>query len=198
VRARSLVAGALLLGVSLLALTPRPALAQQPTLAACPANATVAVTQQSAGSSTVVVSVVPAVPIKAAADADPQSFHVHYYVDTPTDTLEAGDVIPSGNPQIVHSGATTLDLKLAAGSHTVTVVLGQLGHQACGDNTGKLTAGTATFTVAAQAAPTATVAAPKTGNAGLAATAGSTGTTALAITLGVLALSGAAAARRRA
>lgn len=200
-RTRSLIAAALLLGGSLLASTPRPALAQTPTpvaLAACPANATVSVTQQAPGSSTVVVTVTPAVTIKAAADADPQSFHVHYYVDTPTGALKGGDVVPAGNPQIVHSGATTLDLKLAAGQHTVTVVLGQLGHQACADSTGKLIAGTATFTVAAQAAPTATVAAPKTGNAGLVATTGSTGATALAITLGVLTLGGAAAARRRA
>lgn len=193
-RATSLIASALLLTSALGALAPRPALAQQPTLAACPTNVTLSLAQQAAGSSTVVTSINPPVLIKAATAADPQSFHVHYYVDTPTGTLKPGDVVPAGNPKIIHSGATTQALDLTPGQHTVTVVLGQLGHQACGDASGKLASATATFTVAAQAAPTVTVA--KTGNAGLASSSGAAGT-ALALTLGVLALGGAATARRR-
>ena len=185
---------ALMLAVGVFTAGPHSAAAQA--LVVCPAAGSMTLAQQGAGSSTVVTTINPAVLVKAAADVDPQSFHVHYYVDTPVGSLKPGDVIPAGNPQIVHSGALTLDLKLTPGSHTVIVVLGQLSHAACGDSSGKLISATTTFTVAAQASPTATVAAPKTGNAGLSG-ASSTASMALVTTLAVAAVGGAALARRR-
>ena len=123
----------------------------------------------------------PAVLIKAAAQAVPASFHVHYYVDTDASALKPGEVIPSGNPAIIHSGDTNLNLNLTHGAHRVTVVLVQLSHAACGDATGKVVTATAAMIVAAAApAQAATPAASKTGNAGLAS-----GTSSLAV-LGLL------------
>lgn len=211
---RSLLIG-IVAAVPLLGVLSAPASAQTPTpsptplaLAACPTGVTIGVAQQSAGSSTVVVTVNPTVLIKPAADGDPASFHLHYYVDKPIGTLKPGDVVPAGDALIVHSGATTLDLKLAAGSHTVTVVLGQLSHQACGNAAGAVVTGTATFTVAATqatATPTpaatpaapATASAPKTGSAGL--TGDMTSPAAMALLVGITSavLGGAALARRR-
>ncbi|MSQ30173.1 MAG: DUF4399 domain-containing protein [Dehalococcoidia bacterium] len=175
--------------------------------APCPTGVTLAAAQQSAGSSTVVVTVTPSVLIKPAADADPNSFHLHYYVDKPIGTLKPGDEMPAGDTQIVHSGATTLNLNLTPGPHAVVVVLGQLAHQACGDAAGNVVMGTATFTVAAQTTPTATVAAPtpaattaaaapKTVNAGLAAEASSPLATVLLAVTAALVLGGAVLARR--
>ncbi len=129
------------------------------TAASCPTGVTLTVVPPTAAAPTTVgVTVVPAtLNIKAAAAADATSFHLHYFVDTPA--TAAGATIPSGDPKIIHSGTTTQDLgALAAGSHTVTVVLGQVNHTACD------TRASATFTTVAAAA----VAAPaKTGNAGL-------------------------------
>ena len=169
-----------------LALTGTPASAQSPTptpppLAACPANVTMTAAQSPAGSSTVAVTLTPSILIKAAAQADPLSFHVHYYVDTDASALKPGEVIVSGNPSIIHSGDTNLNVNLTPGAHRVTVVLAQLNHAACGDATGKVVAATATMNVVAAApAQAATPTAPKTGNAGLAS-----GTSSLAV-LGLL------------
>ena len=75
--------------------------------------------------------------IKPASAADPASFHFHYFVDT--DATVAGQVVPAGNPKIIHSASTTQDLgSLSAGQHTVTVVLGQYNHTAC-ENRGSVT-----------------------------------------------------------
>ena len=141
----------------------RPASAQ--TIAACPVGATLTITAPTAAAPTTVnVTVTPAQNIKAAAVADTTSLHLHYFIDTPA--TAAGATIPSGDPKVIHSGVTTQDLgTLAAGSHTVIAVLGQLNHTACD------TRATVTFTTAAAAATTtaAPAAAPaKTGNAGLA------------------------------
>ncbi len=75
-----------------------------PPLAACPTAVTMTAAPAAAGSSVVAVTLTPSILIKAAAAADPQSFHVHYYVDTDASALKPGDVIPAGNPAIVHSG----------------------------------------------------------------------------------------------
>lgn len=125
---------------------------------ACPAGVTLTVAAPTAAAPTTVnVTVTPAQNIKPASAADATSFHLHYFVDTPA--TAAGGVIPSGDPKIIHSGTTTQDLgALAPGSHTVTVVLGQLNHTACDARA------SVTFTTVAPAP----VAAPaKTGNAGL-------------------------------
>ena len=118
--------------------------------AACPPNAVVRVippTDDEPG--TVSVEVEPDVDIKPAADADPESFHLHYFVDTDPGDLAPGEVIPAGNPNIIHSAATELDLELPSGEHQVWVVLGQLGHQACGTSEGGLAVGSTQFTVPA-------------------------------------------------
>lgn len=124
------------------------ALAQQPTstplaIAACPAGVTLTVSPPSAGAPTTVsVTLSSQLNLKPASAGDPTSFHLHYFVDT--DPTAAGQAVPTGNPKIIHSGSTTQDLgALSAGSHTVTVVLGQLNHTACAVR------GSATFTVAA-------------------------------------------------
>lgn len=140
-------------------LSPNAATAQ--TIAACPTGATMTITAPTAAAPTTVsVTITPAQNIKAAAVADTTSLHMHYFVDTPA--TAAGATIPSGDPKVLHSGTTTQDLgTLAAGSHTVIAVLGQLNHTACD------TRATVTFTTAAAAATT-TAAPAKTGNAGLA------------------------------
>ena len=96
----------------------------------CPAGVTLSAT---ASGRTVTVSLSPGVNLKPAKDADPDSFHLHYFVDTdPATVLQTGQQVPSGNPQIVHSAATTQEFKdLAAGLHRVWVVLGDVGHIPC-------------------------------------------------------------------
>jgi len=135
--------------------SPQPVATQLP----CPAGVTVNVTPPDAiAPTTVNVTLTPAQPIKAASFADPNSLHVHYFIDTLA--TPSGSVIPAGDAKIIHSGSLTQDLgPLTAGMHTVTVVLGQLSHTACDAR------GSTTFIVgqiAAQVAP------PKSGNAGLA------------------------------
>ena len=143
--------------------TPTPT-GTPPAQAACPTGVNVAVAPPTAAAPTTVsVTLTPAQPIKAASAGDPQSLHLHYFVDSiPT---AAGTVIPSNDPAIVHSGSLTQDLgALTSGTHTVTVVEGQFNHAACEAR------GSATFIVGAAAgAPTA----PKSGNAGLAGSSSS-------------------------
>lgn len=124
------------------------AAAQEP--AACPPNAVVRVIPPTEDEPSLVsVEVEPDVEIKPASDADPESFHLHYFVDVDPSGLAPGEVIPAGNPSIVHSADTELDLELATGPHQVWVVLGQLGHQACGTSDGNLVVGSTQFTVPA-------------------------------------------------
>lgn len=143
--------------------TPAPT-GTPPSQAACPTGVTVAVAPPTASApTTVTVTLTPAQNIKAASAGDPQSLHLHYFIDsTPT---AAGAVIPSNDPMIVHSGSLTQDLgALTAGTHTVTAVVGQFNHAACEAR------GAVTFIVGASAgAPVA----PKAGNAGLAGSSGS-------------------------
>ncbi len=150
--------------------TPTPV----PTVAPCPTATVVVTAPTSAAPTTVSVAITPTLNVKAATDGDPTSFHVHYFVDTPA--TAAGAVVPSGDPKIIHAAALTQNLgALAAGSHTVEVVLGQFNHTACAAR------GSVTFTVAAQqaATPAATAAAPSapaTGSAGLAGTSAAAAT----------------------
>lgn len=127
-----------------------------PTPAACPSGVTIAVAAPTAAApTTVTVTITPPLNIKAPAAGDLTSFHVHYFIDTPA--TAAGTAVPTGNPQIIHSAALTQDLgALAPGTHTVTVVLGQISHVACEAR------GSVTFNVAATAPVP-----PKTGTAGL-------------------------------
>lgn len=137
--------------------------------APCPAALAITVAPPTAAApTTVTATVTPALNIKAVSVGDFQSFHIHYYVDIdPQSTLVPGGVIPSGNPQIIHSGTLTQDLgALSAGTHTMWVVVGQLGYQDCGVG-GNVVVGSTTFTFAAQTTATSTAVAPaaaKTGN----------------------------------
>ena len=142
------LAGAMALGGLALAQAPTPTAAP---IAACPTGATLTVSPPTASApSTVSVTVSPQLNIKAASAGDPTSFHLHYFVDT--DATAAGTAVPTGDPKIIHSGSTTQDLgALTAGSHTVTVVLGQFNHVACDAR------GSVTFT---------SVALPATGSGG--------------------------------
>ena len=143
--------------------TPSPTPAA-PAQAACPSGVNVAVAPPTAAAPTTVsVTLTPPQNVKAASAGDPQSLHLHYFVDSiPT---AAGTVVPSNDPTIIHSGSLTQDLgALTSGTHTVTVVVGQFNHAACEAR------GAATFIVGAAAgAPTA----PKSGNAGLAGSSSS-------------------------
>lgn len=205
-RIRATFVMAVALGVVALALagSGEMARAQTPTatgtavaLAPCPTGGTLTVAAPAAGApSTVLATIVPALAnLKAASAADPTSLHVHYFIDTPAPA--AGVVIPTGNAAIIHSGTLTQDLgTLAAGSHTVVVVVGQLDHKAC-DLRGQVTFTTA----AAQAAPTAAVSPPKTGSGGLlrqTSEAASSGLGMAALAFATLvAVGGAAVATRR-
>jgi hypothetical protein len=173
----------LVMGIALCALAPS-ARAQTPTpQLPCPTGVTVNVSApEAAAPMTVSVSLTPAQPIKAASFADPNSLHVHYFVDTLA--TAAGSVIPAGDPKIIHSGTLTQDLgQLTAGTHTVTVVLGQLNHTACDAR------GSTTFIVGQLAAAPV---APKSGNAGLA----SSSTSALVVVLLVAVAAGVVIAAR--
>jgi hypothetical protein len=143
--------------------TPSPT-PTAPAQAACPTGVNVAVAPPTAAAPTTVsVTLTPPQTVKAASAGDPQSLHLHYFVDSiPT---AAGTVVPSNDPSIIHSGSLTQDLgALTAGTHTVTVVVGQFNHAACEAR------GASTFIVGAAAgAPTA----PKSGNAGLAGSSSS-------------------------
>lgn len=128
-----------------------------PTPAACPTSVTIAVAAPTAAApSTVNVTITPPLNIKSPTAGDPTSFHVHYFVDTPA--TAAGGVIPAGNPKIIHSASLSQDVgALAAGPHTVTVVVGQVSHGACEAR------GSVSFNVAAVQQPRP----PSTGNAGM-------------------------------
>jgi hypothetical protein len=169
-------------------------------LAPCPTG-TLTVAAPTAGAPTSVTATIapPLANLKAATASDPMSHHLHYFVDTPA--TAAGALVPTGDPKIIHSATLTQDLgTLAAGSHTVIVVVGQLDHRACDLR------GTVTFTVAAQVAPTATATAtaapvspPSTGSGGLLGQSSGTSSLALA-TLAlatIVAVAGAAVATRQ-
>ncbi len=108
--------------------------------------------------SPVTISVnVTGVTIKAASEADPNSSHLHYFVDKdPAGIIGQGQTIPSGDPAIIHSGSTALALPaLAPGQHTVWVVLGHLDHSPYNPSV----QAQVSFTVGNQATPAAATAA---------------------------------------
>ena len=201
------IAGAATLAALLLGIASsdgrNPTASAQTAPAACPAGLAIVVAAPTAAAPTTInATITPTLNLKAAALADPLSFHVHYYVDTdPTKLLKVGSVIPSGDPKIIHAGTASQDVgPLTPGSHTVWVVVGQVSHQACGGTDGNIVAGSTTFTVAAaQAVPAATAAAApahapaKAGTGGV--EANSNGMLATLALLGI-AIVGVAGARR--
>ncbi len=160
-----------------------------PSEKACPAGVTL--TAAASGSS-VTVSLSQPVNIKPAKDADVDSYHLHYFVDTdPASVLQPGQEVPSGSPSIVHSAATTQDFKsLTPGSHRIWVVMGDVAHIPCSP----LVVADTTVSVAAATAPPAT----GTGDA-LSGGGSPLWLPLVALASGVLAVAGGAAlARRRA
>ena len=158
-----------LIGIAALAAVGVTAAQSQPAAASpnakeCPAGVTLSAT---ATGRTVTVSVSPAVNLKPAKDADADSFHLHYFVDTdPATVLQPGQQVPPATAQIIHSAATTQEFKdLAAGSHRVWVVLGDVGHIPCNP----LVVDDVALTIAAapSAAPATGTGASATGDGGV-------------------------------
>ena len=119
------IIGAVLLGVA--ALPGRTALAQTP-------MGTIKITQP-AGGSTVNAPVslqvdIGGVTVKPAAEGDPNAFHYHALVDVdPVTVVQAGQPIPTGQANIVHTADRTMMLPdLTPGQHTITVILTRTDH----------------------------------------------------------------------
>lgn len=70
------------------------------------------------------------VPVKAAGEGDPNAYHYHALVDVdPATVLQAGQPIPTGMSNIIHTAEKMIMLpNLAAGQHTVTVVMTRTDH----------------------------------------------------------------------
>jgi LPXTG-motif cell wall-anchored protein len=110
---------------------------------------------------TVTINVTGATLVPAANATRLEDLHVHYVLDTDTAPLTAGAApIPSGDPKIVHAGATSNTFTdLAPGAHRVTVILGLSNHVAVQPPI----APSVSFTVAAQGGAPAQL--PRTGDA---------------------------------
>jgi len=70
------------------------------------------------------------VPVKPAAEGDPNAFHYHALVDVdPSTVLVPGQPIPTGQSNIIHTADLNLALPdLAPGEHTVYAVLTRTDH----------------------------------------------------------------------
>ncbi|MDP9238483.1 MAG: DUF4399 domain-containing protein [Chloroflexota bacterium] len=137
-----------------------------PAAIACPSGEVITVTAPSASAPTTVsVTVAPLVNLKPAKDAVADSFHLHYFVDIdPSTVVQAGQAVPTGNPKIIHSATTTQDVgALAAGKHSVWVVLGDVNHTTCTP----MVVGSVSFDVAAAASLPASGTGADDGSTGL-------------------------------
>jgi hypothetical protein len=148
-----------LLGVLLAFAATSPALAQtQPQLTiASPVNgATVP-----GPDVTVTINVSGTTLVPAAQATRLEDLHVHYMLDTdPSPWLDGTTPIPAGNPNVVHSGATSNVFSgVAPGPHQVVVVLGFSDHRAVQPPVDPRVS----FTVAAQTSAPAQL--PRTGDA---------------------------------
>jgi hypothetical protein len=67
--------------------------------------------------------------VNADGDTSGKSGHLHAFVDVAP--VAPGDVIPSGNPQIIHSATSPIVVTgLTPGEHTIWIVLGDGAHTA--------------------------------------------------------------------
>lgn len=206
-RIRATLTAAAAMGVLTLALasagtvaraqTPSPTGTAAP-LAACPtANQLLVAPPTAAAPTTVTTSIAPPLGnLKAATQGDRASLHLHYFIDTPPPA--AGTAIPTGLNSIIHTAALTQDVgPLAAGPHTVYVVVGQLDHRACALR------GQVSFNVgaasAAAAQPASPVTPPKTGSGGLLPGAGAASSwlAMAALAVGAFGVAGGAIVARR-
>jgi hypothetical protein len=117
------------------------------------------------------------VTVRAAAEGDPAAFHYHALVDVdPAAVIQAGQPLPTGQENIIHTADRTLTLgNLAPGQHTVTVILTRTDHVPLTppvQDRVTFTVGGAAPPAAAQPAQPAQsagpVAAPRTGSGGMA------------------------------
>ena len=110
---------------------------------------------------TVTINVSGTTLVPAAQATRLEDLHVHYLLDTdPSPWLDGTTPIPAGNPNIVHSGATSNTFSgVAPGAHQVAVVLGFSDHRAVQPPVDP----SVRFTVAAQ--PSAPAQLPRTGDA---------------------------------
>ena len=110
---------------------------------------------------TVSINVSGTTLVPAAQASRLEDLHVHYLLDTdPSPWLDGATPIPAGNPNIVHSGATSNTFTgVAPGPHQVVVVLGFSDHRAVQPPVDPRVS----FTVAAQ--PSAPAQLPRTGDA---------------------------------
>ena len=111
---------------------------------------------------TIAIGVSGTTLVPAAQATRLEDLHVHYLLDTdPSPWLDGTTPIPAGNPDIVHSGATSNVFSgVAPGPHRVVVVLGFSDHRAVQPPVDP----SVSFTVAAQ--PSAPAQLPRTGDAG--------------------------------
>jgi hypothetical protein len=81
---------------------------------------------------TVSITVSGTTLVPAAQATKREDLHVHYMLDVdPAPYMSGTTPLPQGNPNIVHSGATSNTFSnVASGSHTVTVLLGYADHTA--------------------------------------------------------------------
>lgn len=79
---------------------------------------------------TVTISLTDLTLVAAAQATKPTDLHVHYLLDVdPTPYLDGKTPIPTNNPAIIHSAATSATFNnVAPGRHTVAVVLTQPNH----------------------------------------------------------------------
>ena len=79
---------------------------------------------------TVTIAVSGTTLVPAAQASRPEDLHVHYLLDVdPTPFLDGSTPIPTGDPNIVHSAATSNTFAdVPAGRHRVTVVLALANH----------------------------------------------------------------------
>jgi hypothetical protein len=67
--------------------------------------------------------------VKADGDTSGKTGHLHAFVDVAP--VAPGEVVPSGNPQIIHAAASPIVVTgLARGEHTIWIVLGDGAHTA--------------------------------------------------------------------
>jgi hypothetical protein len=65
--------------------------------------------------------------VRADGDLSGKTGHLHLFIDK--DPAEPGEAIPTGDPAIIHSASSPIAVPaLAAGEHTLWVVLGNGGH----------------------------------------------------------------------
>jgi hypothetical protein len=112
---------------------------------------------------TVSIQVTGTTLVPAANATKLEDMHVHYLLDVdPTPYLDGKTPVPTGNPNIVHSAASTYTFTgVAPGPHRVAVILGLSNHAAVQPPV----APSVSFTVAGAATAAAPGTLPRTGDA---------------------------------